>query len=151
MSQKITQTTISWVLMCLGCTLIGLGTTRFIPFSVFGGTEPTQRIDEVVHRKQDHGMHHLRHKSNNMILPYEEIWPDSHLPSWAKKDINIPTLSANDKEGCFVHVGKGEYKLLCLWNVGHSLLTLHLSLHQLVVAQLVAFWAFHYIAMIRSL
>lgn len=36
--------------------------------------------------------------------PFEEIWPDSTLPGWAKKHVNYEVPSGQNV--CFVHVGK---------------------------------------------
>ncbi|KAL9182349.1 hypothetical protein ACHAXT_013001 [Thalassiosira profunda] len=47
---------------------------------------------------------HKRLRKKTLDSPYEAIWPDSHLPRWAKKSTNFDVPPK--EEICFVHVGK---------------------------------------------
>ena len=53
-----------------------------------------------------YGNHDRLHKVrlSRVSTPFESIWPDSRLPSWAQKHINYKSENAI----CFVHVGKSK-------------------------------------------
>ena len=84
--------------------VIACSISAWLAFSELAGHEQAVEDGRRRRKRRHEGARLLQVINNRIDSPYEAMWPNSHLPSWAKKSTNYDV--PRGKEVCFVHVGK---------------------------------------------